>query len=130
MYELINSSLASGRAVHFLIGVGGPQQLQMQPRSNVLTNQFERIIAGCGLSLSSQSGCLREWIGAQGRVRRGPSLGDSTSAGAENSQATLHALRSDRPTMTAFSCEGWPNTPALASLTSSESSVLVSRSKA
>jgi hypothetical protein len=45
-----------------------------------------------GKILPSQSGlCLRELVGASWRVRRGPSLGDSTSAGAENSQVTQHA---------------------------------------
>jgi len=48
-----------------------------------------------GRSLPSQLGlCLGELAGASGRVRRGPSLGDSTSAGAENSQATLHVDKS------------------------------------
>ena len=99
MYELIHTSLASGRAVHFLIGVGGPQQLKMQPRSNALTNQFERVIAGCEIPLSSQSALrLREWIGASRPCASGTSLGDSTSAGAENSQSAQHVQT--RPTLT------------------------------
>ena len=51
-----------------------------------------RLNALCGSSLPSQSGlCLRELVGASRRVRRGTSLGDSTSEGAEHSQFTLHA---------------------------------------
>lgn len=41
-------------------------------------------------SLCRQLGYPRVCIGASGRVRREPSLGDSTPAGAENSQATLY----------------------------------------
>ena len=40
--------------------------------------------------LASQQGlCPEELLGASGRLRRGPSLGDLTSAGARNSQVTL-----------------------------------------
>ena len=46
------------------------------------------------LCLASQSALwLRELPGAKRRVRRGPSLGDSTSAGAENSQSDLHTVK-------------------------------------
>jgi hypothetical protein len=43
-----------------------------------------------GRSLSRQRGlCLGALSGASRRLSRGPSLGDSTSAGAENSQVTI-----------------------------------------
>lgn len=84
-----------------------------------------------GQSLPRQSGlCPRASVGAQRRVRRGPSLGELAPAGVNNSRGTLHALPSERPTMTAFSSKGWNNTPALASLTPSESNVSYSRSTA
>lgn len=101
--------------------------LDTDPRDDQRRNDFSSKFSELeifGRSLSSQSALrLREWIGAQRRVRREPSLGELTSAGVNNSQATLHALRSDRPTMTAL-CQGWLNTPALASLTPSESNVV------
>lgn len=50
--------------------------------------------------LARQLGFLGALLGAWWRVSRGASLGDSTSAGAENSQRTLHAAT--RPTMTAY----------------------------
>jgi hypothetical protein len=87
-------------------------------------HQFE-FCSAQGRFLPRQSGlCPRVSVGAQRRVRRGPSLGEATPAGAVNSRGALHALQSDRPTMTAFSCEGWKSTPALASLSPSQSNVL------
>lgn len=72
---------------------------------------------------------LGVWVGAKRRVRRGPSLGDSTSAGAENSQATLHVLQSERPTMTALLQQELGITLAFAVLTPSESNVVRSKIK-
>src|SRR5580692_11774335 len=55
--------------------------------ANEILQQFEHFAAH-GQSLPSQSGlCLRESVGASRGLTHGPSLGDSTSAGAENSQA-------------------------------------------
>ena len=81
------------------------------------------------LCLASQSALwLRELPGAKRRVSREPSLGDSTSAGAENSQAALRASQSDRPTMTAFLKRRLETTLAFALLSPSESNVLGTRS--
>jgi hypothetical protein len=52
-------------------------------------HQFE-FCSAQGRSLSRQRGlCLGALSGASRRLSRGPSLGDSTSAGAENSQVTI-----------------------------------------
>ena len=47
MSDLLKTSLGSGRAVFFLIGVDGPQTLKMfSPRSNGSHSQFERFPIG------------------------------------------------------------------------------------
>jgi|HubBroStandDraft_5_1064220.scaffolds.fasta_scaffold123574_3 hypothetical protein len=76
------------------------------------------------IMLASQRGLrLGGLLGAQRRVRRCPSsLGGVTPAGAADSQGKLHALRSDRPTVTALLLRGWL-TPAFALLTPSGSNV-------
>jgi len=115
--------LIAGLPVQSFAGLAGTP-LQDAVRRNDIPRKY-RPNALCWIILPRQLGlCPRVSAGAQRRVRRGPSLGESTPAGADNSRGTLHALRSDRPTMTAFSCEGWLATPALASLTPSESNVL------
>lgn len=91
------------------------------------SNSYE--LGFLGRSLPSQ---LRvrsgESVGAQRHVRRGPSLGEATSAGAVNSRATLHALRK-RPTEDDGALRRLASTPALASLTPSESNVLKYKSQ-
>jgi hypothetical protein len=79
-------------------------------------HQFEFCNA-LGRFLPRQWGlCPRVLAGAQRRTRRGPSLGELTPAGADNSRGTLRTLRSDRPTMTALHLRRLESTPALASL--------------
>lgn len=93
-----------------------------------ITRQFGFVFSRWTYVLASQSALrLRESLGAKRRVSREPSLGDSTSAGAESSQAALHALQSDRPTMTAF-LQRLDSTLAFALLSPSESNVLETRS--
>jgi len=91
-------------------------------RQNVTLEKIDPCI-DAGFMLASQRGLrLGGLLGAQRRVRRCPSLGDLTPAGAKNSQGKLHASQSDRPTMTAL--RRLENTPASALLPPSESNVL------
>lgn len=71
---------------------------------------------------AASTGVTRSAAGASRGVPRGASLGEATSAGAVNSQRTLHAAT--RPPMTAFAEEPTAETchPAFAVLTA-ESSV-------
>jgi len=87
MYDSLRLSLGAGRAGNFLIGATCPQQLQDFGSDHAILKQFENS-AIAGRPLPRQ---LRLRSGVLGRCQRvsrpGPSLGDSTSAGAENSQA-------------------------------------------
>lgn len=90
MLILNSSSRESGRRGSFLADTASPPNHDLERVSAEIHKQFG--IYADGPLLPSQWGlCPRGLVGADRRVRRGPSLGELTPAGASNSQVTLHS---------------------------------------
>lgn len=99
MIDTLSSIWMAGYPVHLLAEIPGTRQPNESRLNDTL--QTIRSVRHCWDFLPSQSALrLRELVGASRRVRRGPSLGELTSAGANNSRVALHAAK--RPTTTAY----------------------------
>jgi hypothetical protein len=63
--DKLKRSLGAGRAVNFLVGAGGPQQLQMQSRPDGrFPKQFGLFVIGRGLPMQFRSMALWEFYGS------------------------------------------------------------------
>lgn len=90
MLILNSSSRELGRRGRLLAESASPPDHDLERDSADITKQFDHVNASP--LLPSQWGlCPRGLVGADRRVRRGPSLGELTPAGASNSRVTLHA---------------------------------------